>query len=446
MIIGLLLSAFFLWLAFRRVDFKEIWVTIKTINFWWFIPFIVVTMVSFYTRAIRWRYLFLPRYTLSTRRLFPPLIIGFAFNGIFPARAGEFARAYLGARRENIRFSTMFATIVVERIFDGLTIFALFALGLFFLPPFDPGISVEWDNRTTLTGAFLIRTLSIVLPLFIVLFIVLFKYTYALQKRLLNPSQRYPTNIFIGVLKIIGAARYPRTVRGVFIVSLILGIGLLTLNLTGSLIPEDLVIQWGKLYTINGETLQTISKRTSVVLVFLLLFLICLLINRTRKIIQRTLLRMPLLPVRLKEGFNHILEKFAEGLGALQSGRALVMVVFYSFIVWLLVGVSLQLMSFGFENVTMNFWQAMLIVIIVCVTISIPAAPGYWGLYEFGCVLAMLLLGVQQQREVSLGFSLIIHAGQQFPIIAIGLFYFIRENVSYEALTHEMEDGSSVEA
>ena len=120
--------------------------------------------------------------------------------------------------------------------------------------------------------------------------------------------------------------------------------------------------------------------------------------------------------------------------------KTLLMIIFYSFIIWILVGVSLQVMSYGFEEINMNFWQAMLIVIIICITISIPSAPGYWGLYEFGCLLAMSLLGIQQHREISLSFSLVIHSGQMFPIIAIGLYCFIREQVSYETLTRQIEN------
>ncbi|MCX7765136.1 MAG: flippase-like domain-containing protein, partial [Candidatus Sumerlaeia bacterium] len=62
LIIGIGLSAFFLWLAFRRVDFQHLWVTLKGINYWWLIPFIIVTLLSMYVRAIRWKYLFMPRY------------------------------------------------------------------------------------------------------------------------------------------------------------------------------------------------------------------------------------------------------------------------------------------------------------------------------------------------------------------------------------------------
>lgn len=438
--IGLLLSAFFLWLAFRRVDFRLLWSTLRSINFWWFIPFVIITLLGMYVRAIRWKYFFLPRYHLSSKRLFPPLIVGFAFNGIFPARAGEFARAYLGARRENIGFSTMFATIVMERVFDGLTIIILFTLGLFFLPPFDKSISYPWSNRTRLSGTMLIIILSVILLIILVGLVLLFREGVLIRKGGRGQAGVSKGGRFRKIASLCGAEKNPTKFITAVAMLIFITVVLLVLIAGGVLIQKDRIYEWGKDYTINGEMLQKISKRTAIVLIALLIVLISLLINSTRQLFQRILLGVPLVPARIKEQVNHIIDKFAEGLEALQSWRALLMIIFYSFVVWILVGISLQVMSFGFPEVNMNFWQAMLIVIIICITISIPSAPGYWGLYEFGCLLAMSLLGIQQQREISLSFSLVIHSGQMFPIIAVGLYYFIKEQVSYEALTRQMEN------
>ncbi len=440
LLVGIILSVIFLYLAFRRVDFARLWETLRSINFWWFIPFVIVTLISMYFRAIRWHFLFLPRYRIKTTRLFPPLMVGFAFNGILPARAGEFARAYLGARREKLDFSTMFATVVVERIFDGLTIIILFTLGLLFLPSFDPGVSEQWNAQTSMKGSTLIIILSAVVAVLFIVLALFMKYSIAYRKRTGTPALEDIRCTFLGkTTRVLGIERnYTLFVLFSFI-GMIISIIALGLLIGGVLIPKDETLVWGKVYQINSETLQNISRRTGIVLVGLVIVLILLLINRTREIFQTILMRMPIIPMKLKEIASHLLEKFAEGLGALQSGKALVMIIINSFAVWILVGVSLQVMSLGFEQVTLNFWHAIFIVVIICITISIPAAPGYWGLYEFGAIIAMGLLPIRQPREVALSFSLIIHAGQMFPIIAIGLYFAIREHVSYQAMTEKME-------
>lgn len=441
--IGIVLSAFFLWLAFRRVDFQHLWVTLKGINYWWLIPFIIITLLSMYVRAIRWKYLFMPRYQLSSRRLFPPLIVGFAFNGIFPARAGEFARAYMGARREKISFSTMLATVVVERIFDGLTIFVLFALGLMFLPPFNPDICKKWDYAVHLNGLLLSIILGTITVGLLLLNISLLKAAKQTGRNSeLKESAQKKSAGLIGRLALkLGAQTRPKVFKVITLSAIIVLLGILFLLLTGRIFDtEKVYFAWEKSYLINCETLQKISKKTTIVLLIFLVFLIGLLINRTRRIAQKILLNLPLLPTTIKVRFNQILDRFAEGLGALQSGKVLFWVIVYSLIVWLSVAASLQIMSLGFKDVTMNFWQATLIMIIICITISIPSAPGYWGLYEIGCVLAMSLLGIQQKIEISLSYSLVIHAGQMFPIIAVGLYFALKEHISYQAMQQQLEN------
>jgi len=55
--------------------------------------------------------------------------MGFMFNNILPARAGEFIRAYITGAKKGISKSSTFATIVIERVFDGLVMIFYFILG-----------------------------------------------------------------------------------------------------------------------------------------------------------------------------------------------------------------------------------------------------------------------------------------------------------------------------
>ena len=65
-------------------------------------------------------------------------LIGFAASFVLPARAGEVIRPWLLARREGLPVAAAFATIILERVLDLVTVVAL--LALYFLA-FDPGIS-----------------------------------------------------------------------------------------------------------------------------------------------------------------------------------------------------------------------------------------------------------------------------------------------------------------
>ena len=65
--------------------------------------------------------------------LFSATMVGFA-SGLLVPRAGELLRPWLVSRRHPIPTSAGFATIILERLVDLITVLALFALYLFVLP------------------------------------------------------------------------------------------------------------------------------------------------------------------------------------------------------------------------------------------------------------------------------------------------------------------------
>jgi uncharacterized protein (TIRG00374 family) len=85
----------------------------------------VISMAQFPLRAIRWRFLLLPHKKIKFHSLFSATMIGFMANNLLPARLGEFVRAYIISRKEGVSGSSAMATIVVERLFDGLTLLTI---------------------------------------------------------------------------------------------------------------------------------------------------------------------------------------------------------------------------------------------------------------------------------------------------------------------------------
>jgi glycosyltransferase 2 family protein len=128
--LGLLISALFVYLALREVDLARMWLAIRRADPALFAIVILLNLFQYLVRAWRWGILIEPikKTTLSSRLY--ALMIGFAANCILPARLGEIIRAnYLG-QREHISASSTFGTIVVERIFDGLTLLLFLMIGL----------------------------------------------------------------------------------------------------------------------------------------------------------------------------------------------------------------------------------------------------------------------------------------------------------------------------
>jgi glycosyltransferase 2 family protein len=128
--IGILISIIFLWLALRGLSLREILLVLPGINYWWLLPGVGVYFIAVWVRAWRWHYLLRPLKAISTRAMFPIVCIGYAGNNIFPARAGEVLRAVVLKRREGVAISASLATIIIERIFDGVVMLAFVFVNL----------------------------------------------------------------------------------------------------------------------------------------------------------------------------------------------------------------------------------------------------------------------------------------------------------------------------
>jgi glycosyltransferase 2 family protein len=128
--LGVVISIVFLWLALGSLKLSDVWSALKTANYWWLIPGVAVYFIGVWARAWRWHYLLRPLKSISTQAMFPIVTIGYMGNNIYPARAGEVLRAYVLRRKEGVPVSASLATIVVERIFDGVVmlIFIFFNL------------------------------------------------------------------------------------------------------------------------------------------------------------------------------------------------------------------------------------------------------------------------------------------------------------------------------
>ncbi len=128
--IGILVSVVCLYVVFRGIEWGKVLATLQSANYVYLGIACVLNLSTIWLRAERWKYLLEPIKKLSFSRLVPPTMIGFMANNILPARAGEFVRAYLVGHNEHIKKTTAFATIVLERVCDIVTILVMLVLVL----------------------------------------------------------------------------------------------------------------------------------------------------------------------------------------------------------------------------------------------------------------------------------------------------------------------------
>src|SRR5262245_15449022 len=128
--VGVFISIVFIWLALRGLKLNEFWSAVQQANYWWLLPGIAVYFVGVWVRAWRWHYLLGPIKKIPTATMFPITTIGYMGNNIYPARAGEVLRAVILKRKEGVSVSASLATIIVERIFDGVVMVAFVLVNL----------------------------------------------------------------------------------------------------------------------------------------------------------------------------------------------------------------------------------------------------------------------------------------------------------------------------
>jgi glycosyltransferase 2 family protein len=132
--LGAAISLVFLYSTLNGLHLDQLWEALRTANYWWLIPGVVVYFLAVWARTWRWHYLLRPIKKISLRSLFPVLVIGYMGNNVYPARAGEVIRAYVLKRKEGVDISPSLAIIVVERIFDGVVMLFFVAVALPFTP------------------------------------------------------------------------------------------------------------------------------------------------------------------------------------------------------------------------------------------------------------------------------------------------------------------------
>ena len=120
----------------------------------------VVWATGYAIRSFRWRTILGPEVDASLVRVAKVLFIGFLANNVFPARVGEFVRAFVLSKVAATSKSFGLATILIERMFDGLALLCLLVISTRIFRP--PNLAVEIAAITTLAVVVFIGLLVLV--------------------------------------------------------------------------------------------------------------------------------------------------------------------------------------------------------------------------------------------------------------------------------------------
>ncbi|MEW6103325.1 MAG: lysylphosphatidylglycerol synthase transmembrane domain-containing protein [bacterium] len=189
----ILISAFFIYLAVCNLSLHQIIQSFSTIKWGWIGLSFLFTVFGFIVRVIRWRFFFLnsPSYYSLTSSF----LIGLTVNNLLPARIGELVRAYILKKREDVSVSLAFGTILLERVFDGLSVFLFLAI-LLFVCPFPSKVKTM---GFIITGIYLLT---------LIFFILLKTHKdFVLKKMAFSQKLALVVSEFAGGLSILGSFR-----------------------------------------------------------------------------------------------------------------------------------------------------------------------------------------------------------------------------------------------
>lgn len=134
--VSLAITAVCLWWTFQKTDWAAMTTSLAAANWKFALPVYAVCLAIIHiARTLRWGNLLSAQEKVPFGKLNEASAIGFMMLIILPFRLGEFARPFLIAERSGIRRSTAMASVVLERVIDGLAIAILLRVLMFFVPP-----------------------------------------------------------------------------------------------------------------------------------------------------------------------------------------------------------------------------------------------------------------------------------------------------------------------
>jgi glycosyltransferase 2 family protein len=324
---GVAFSGIFLYLAFRKVDFREVGAAFEKAKYWFLIPSIAVNFAGLWIRSIRWGVLLRPIRKIRGRDLFTSTLIGFMGNNLFPARAGELIRAVVLGRKAGVSKSASFATIVLERMFDGATILVILAILMAKLDLPFPG----WLRKTSLLSAAAVAGLL----------------------------------VFLVCLKTQTEA---------------------SLNLFGRLLKP--------------------------------------------------------FPQKLRLRILELLKSFVGGLQMLHDWKSIIATSLLSLLLWIFPALSIHFALLA-SDIHLPLQSAFFLLVVLCIGVAAPSAPGFVGMIQFVSVIGLGLFGVPPSQAVS--YSILYHLSQYIPVTALGLIFFLSEGFSFKKMTAETNDDLGAE-
>jgi hypothetical protein len=147
--VGLACTLFFLAIAFYRVQLGAVSAALAGANPLWVAAAMLIYAANLTVRAWRWQIILRPVAAIPYPIVVRALLVGYGLNAVMPARLGELFRAEFFKKTFGLSRVWGLTSIVIERLFDGITVVCCLGAGLLLAAAAKPNAGLLIDVLVT---------------------------------------------------------------------------------------------------------------------------------------------------------------------------------------------------------------------------------------------------------------------------------------------------------
>lgn len=150
------------------------------------------------------------------------------------------------------------------------------------------------------------------------------------------------------------------------------------------------------------------------------------------------------IPKRLRRIFLSILEKLSDALEILKDWREMLLVSFWSIMLWLAIALPTWLVLLAFD-LPFSFSDSIVIMGIAAVSSVIPTPGGAAGAFHTATAAIIIFLRQDMRHEDAAAVSIAMHFVYFAPALFFGLYYFLHGDISIERFRSLLSSEHAVE-
>ncbi|MFH1327749.1 MAG: lysylphosphatidylglycerol synthase transmembrane domain-containing protein [Candidatus Bathyarchaeota archaeon] len=139
-------------------------------------------------------------------------------------------------------------------------------------------------------------------------------------------------------------------------------------------------------------------------------------------------------PKKLSVKIEEIVRNFGTGLKIISNPKRLIYTLLLSVLIWVFSALAIYSL-FLFQNLQLPLISAFVVLVITIIGITLPAAPGFIGNFQFGCIVALSIFHLP--KGDALAFSMVFYFLGIGINILLGLVFLHTIRISFKDIMNK---------